>query len=233
MTLCIVTSLYRSDKHLASFLRHAVKVHAGLRRHGIVFEHLLIINDPTDTERKLSAHLSPPFRVIVVPREPIYATWNRGIQETTAPIITFWGVDDIRFVTALLRGIEAIGKGFDAVYFPFIYLRYIRAMGFKLLAKIWVFSPPRYNPERFKTEMHAGPHFMAHRRAFDTNGCFDETFTIAGDFDWWSRFAGTHLKACRIGAISGIFTNDGTTLSGSRSRKQANENESVMSRAHE
>lgn len=231
MQLTIITSIYRSEAHLERFLRRANRIHRSLQRSGISFEHLLIINDATELESALTSDLSPSFRVIKVPREPIYATWNRGIKASQGSVICFWNVDDTRFAKAIFEGVKAIEGGVDAVYFPFIYLRFVYLMSIKLLAKVKVFSPPAYDRGVFKTTMHAGPHFMIHRRTIEKNGYFDETYTIAGDFDWWSRFAHTDLEAKRLNSLSGVFTNDGRTLSGSRSQRQQEENGRILKAA--
>lgn len=228
MRLTITTSLYHSDDHLASFLKRATGVHKELTKNSIEFEHLLVLNDATELEKRLTQDLRSPFKVINVPREPIYASWNRGYTQGTGEVICFWNVDDVRFSRAILAGLNTLSTEIDAVYFPFVYLRFVKFMGWKVPIKIKLVLPPPYDPERFRREMHAGPHFMAHRRAFEENGHFDETFTIAGDFEWWSRFARRDLRARRVNAISGVFTNDGTTLSGSRSQKHQIENERIF-----
>lgn len=230
MRLTITTSIYRSDAHLAKFLRRARLIHKNLSENAIDFEHLLILNDATPLEKKLTQDLQFPFKVGHVPREPIYASWNRGPKEGTGDVICFWSVDDVRFARAIITGLRAIESGIDAVYFPFIYLRFIKIIGFNLLVKAKLVIPPHYDPKRFQHEMHAGPHFMAHRQTFEKNGYFDETFTVAGDFEWWARFARRGLRAQRVNAISGVFTNDGTTLSGSRNERHESENQRVLAR---
>ena len=67
------------------------------------------------------------------------------------------------------------------------------------------------------------PFTMIHKRAFDTIGLFDETFYVAGDYEWCVRAAIAGLTFKKNTAIAGIFTSDGTTLSGSRSTRHAQE----------
>lgn len=225
MKVSIITSIYRGDAHLARFLKEAVAIHKTLLDKDITPEHLLIINDPTPLELELTSHLSKPFRVIVVPREPIYATWNRGVQESTSPFVCFWNVDDTRFAEGVVDGVyRLLESNSDLAYFPFKYKRYIKILGVKILAKIKTFTPPEFDKEIFVKEMHLGPHFMVRRDLFDRIGFFDESFRIAGDFEFQVRAAKRGARFLRILTTSGIFRNDGTTLSGSRSKLHSEEN---------
>lgn len=231
MTLSIITSVYRSEAHLTAFLKRAIEVHEQLRAANIAFEHLLILNDPTQEELRILESCKEHFQIHTVERESIYASWNRGIRASKGENITFWNVDDTRTSSALIAGVSALSGGEQAVYFPFIYKRYIPLFGLHILVKIKKVQPNEFDAKRFETEMHAGPHFMVRRDVFDSVGLFDETFKIAGDFEWWSRFARSGGAAKKIDTVSGVFTNNGKTLSGSKNSLQQVENKRVYDQA--
>lgn len=228
--ISIVTSLYKSELHLPYFLRNAKKVHSDFKNRNVVFEHILIANDYSEEEKNFIENSGLNFKIISVPRETLYASWNRGTRESTYKHITFWSVDDIRFTKAFVKGEEKLAEGFHATYFPYIYKRYTYLFGIKILIMIKIINQINYDRNLFKVGMYAGPHFMFTKEAFDINGKFDETFKIAGDFDWWSRAAKNNLKIAKNNTLSGVFNNDGRTLSGSKNNLQKKENSIVINR---
>lgn len=230
--LSIITSLYKSEVFLEKFISHAEKIHKELKERPIPFEHIIIANDISPFEEATLAKKDDIFTIIKVPRETIYATWNRGIQVSTGEYITFWNVDDIRFVDAFIDGIHTLENGYDATYFPFIYRRYITFFTIPFLVKKVTINPPEYNKALFSKEMHAGPFFIATKRAFATVGLFDESYRIAGDYAWWSRLAKSDLHVIKTNTVAGVFTNNGKTLSGSKNKLQEEENKRVLAHAN-
>lgn len=225
ISISIIVSMYRTDQHLDRFLRDANKLSDDLKQADIVHEIILVVNDSTEKEKHLLASLLAPFKVLFVGREPIYASWNRGLKEAAGEFITPWGVDDTRFAQAIIDGQKKLVEfKADIVYFPFRYHRFIQFFSFPILAKIKTFMPPEFDKEIFVNEMHLGPHFMVRRELFDHIGLFDESFRIAGDFEFQVRAAKRGARLLRALTISGIFRNDGATLSGSRSAVHKEEN---------
>lgn len=226
--ISIVTSLYKSELHLPYFLRNAKKVHSDFKNQNVTFEHILIANDYSEEERMLIGNSGLNFKIISVPRETLYASWNRGTKASIYNHITFWAVDDSRFSKAFIDGMKKLDDGFHATYFPYIYKRYIYLFGIKILVMFKVVNQINYDRDLFKVGMYAGPHFMFTKEAFNISGEFDETFRIAGDFDWWSRAAKNNLKITKTNTLSGVFNNDGRTLSGSKNNLQEKENTLII-----
>ena len=225
--ISIVTSLYKSEKYLPKFFKSVKKVHTGLKKNKIHFEHIIIANDISKEETELIKKSVLNFKLITTPRETLYASWNRGVENSIYKYTTFWSVDDFRFTYAFINGIKKLENGYDATYFPYIYKRYVWILGIKILAMIKIVNPIKYNRELFIKGMYAGPHFIFRKSIFETNGTFNETFKIAGDFDWWSRLAKNNFKIIKTCSLSGIFNNDGRTLSGSKNSLQKKENETI------
>lgn len=223
--------MYRTDKHIERFLCDAQTLSDILIKSGIKHEFILVANDPTDKETLALKLLTSPFRTLYVVREPIYASWNRGILEARGDFITFWGVDDTRFGKAIVDGVTELTKtGNDIGYFPFQYHRFIRFFGLSILAKIKKFTPPKFDRARFMKEMHLGPHFIVRKSVFEKIGYFDAKFKIAGDFEFQARAATNGVTFQFIPTTSGIFRNDGSTLSGSRSTLHKQENELILNK---
>ncbi len=231
MKISIISSLYRSERHLRIWSKRLRAMSVKLIQAKIDFEVIAISNDPTLFERKELELLNvlPWFHVMFVPRESIYATWNRGIKQASGEICTFWNVDDYRNLSGFINGLKKFTEGVNIVYFPYIYLRYIIVLGVPVLVKVKKYVPPEFNKEKFSKAMYVGPFFMFRRELFFSHGEFDPTFEVAGDFEWCVRMA-QMMVFTRANVVAGIFRNDGTTLSGSRSVRHREEILAVLAK---
>jgi hypothetical protein len=88
--------------------------------------------------------------------------------------------------------------------------------------------PQLFNMEIFIKTMQCGPFFMFSKEIANKIGLFDETYRIAGDYEWCARAAKQGARFERNQTIAGIFTSDGKTLSGSKNPLQATENARVV-----
>lgn len=227
--ISIITSIYKSDRHLKFYLKKVEYFKKNAK--DLLFEIYVISNDPSIYEKEILEEFSKKhsfFRVTYVERETLYQSWNRGIEKTQYPIITFWNVDDIRSPNAVKDGINKIKNGSDIIYFPFIYKRYIRIFNIPILIKYKKIIPPEFDYSIFTHGMHCGPFFMFTKKAYEKVGIFNPTFKIAGDFDWCVRAAKSGLVFSKSQVEAGIFSNDGTTLSGSQNNLQCAENSRVL-----
>ena len=188
--LAIITSLYRSNRFLPDYLRRLHLVTREIQQAGLAAEVVVVANDPSARERALLARLAAaPFRatVLEVPRETLYASWNRGIQATTAPVLAPWNVDDIRTGESFIEGCRLLGNGPGLVYFPFAYATEVRMAPF---LRLWL---PReglatpFDRETFRSDGRFGPFMMFTRRLYEATGPFDAWFRVWGDVHWVHR----------------------------------------------
>ncbi len=228
MKISLIASLYKTDLQIVAWSKWLVKFAEELYALKVDFEVIIIANEPTSKEKTYLETLRPYkwIKILEVPRETIYATWNRGLKNSTGNVYGFINVDDIRFAESIADGIERIRNGADFVYFPFIYKRYIRILNFLVPVKIKKFKP--ISPEEaLKVEgMPYGPFWLISKKFMDIVGNFDESFKVAGDYEWSKR---TNTKGVfeLSNVIAGIFTSDGKTLSGSRSQTNVDECERI------
>jgi len=218
-SITLITSLYKSEEYLKKYIRRIKKNADFLLKNNIDFEIVIISNDSTIDERQeleKFKNLNKWIKVFYVSREPLYASWNRGVELAKNEILGFWNVDDVRYPEAIIDGIRLIGEGTELVYFPFWYLRYIRLLGLRILVKKKLILPPPFNRKEFTRSMHCGPFFIFTKSLYKKVGPFDEQFKIAGDFDWCVRAAKvTEFKLSK--EIAGKFIKDGSGLSGRQS----------------
>lgn len=233
--ISIITSMYRTEEHLDAWIKHVLSFAKEATENGLDFEINAIANEPSPIELKYLDKLSeyPWFHLHSVPRESIYASWNRGVQVSTSDVCTFWNVDDIRNTKAMVDGLTLIAKDLNQdeqgsiVYFPFIYKRYVQFLKHNFLVKRITVHPPVFTTEEFVQSMHMGPFFLFTKSAYNRIGGFDEKYTIVGDYEWQARAASSGVRFLRSDKVAGIFTNNGKTLSGSRATKHTTELQSV------
>lgn len=230
--ISIITSLYNSNTYIDKYIKNIENVSLYLTESKIDHEFIIISNSPNEYEknklREIENNKNIQSKIIICERESLYATWNRGIKEAKYSNITFWNVDDIRFPNAIIGGLQKLNNDVDITYFPFIYKRYVRILRLKILAKIKIFKTIEFDKKLFTTGMHVGPFFMVKKDVFSKVGYFDESFKIAGDFDWMVRATKADMIFKKSDILGGIFTNDGNTLSGSKNQLQEEENKRIL-----
>jgi len=230
--ISIITSLYKSDKYLSDFAKNLINFSKELTASKINFEVIVIANDPTAAELSFMKKFGGEdwFRSAVVGREPLYATWNRGIELSKGDIIAFWNVDDIRNADAVIDGARLIDNGADLVNFPFLIKWYLNIFNLFLSVKSKFITPPEYERAEFMRSMHCGPFFMFKKSLYFLVGPFDEQFRIVGDFDWCVRAAEATDKFALSKKSAGIFRVDGGGLSAGGKPLHAIENNVVYRR---
>jgi glycosyltransferase involved in cell wall biosynthesis len=236
--LAIVSSLYRAEPHYSRFAPSVIVALRRLAEQGFRCEHLLVVNDASDTDRatvrRIEASLAdcPGATVspIWTPRECLYASWNRGVGATRARAVAFWNADDVRDPDALAEGIERIRKGAQLVYFDWIAEG--AKKGKKGRTRRRVVTPP-YDPFLYSRQMWFGPFFMFARHLYDTVGPFDEQFEVAGDLDWCVRALHAARRVEKAERAGGAFSSRGAGLSTSRMRRVAREGKWIRLRYQE
>ncbi|RMG88611.1 MAG: glycosyltransferase, partial [Chloroflexi bacterium] len=170
-------------------------------------------NDAQPEERELLEKLASDVddldvQLLFVPRETLYASWNRGIQQARGDILGFWNVDDVRYPDALIvahkifteQRVELVDCGFILQQGRDI--RYVSAT---------------FNPESLSPKTIAGPFFLFHRKLYKKAGSFNDYFCIAGDYEWSKRPAVRESVYQLIKTEGGLFRLHGNNLSNNTS----------------
>jgi len=233
----IVTSLYKSDAYLDAFSYNLWKFAEVLAEESFAFELIVIANEPTERELKFESDFKAQawLKFVSVGREPLYATWNRGVEMAKAEIMGFWNVDDVRFPKAIFEANELFKSGAELVYFPFKIDRYVKILGrpFLIHKQLIDRQIPEFNSKmrkEFERSMLCGPFFMFTKSLYQKVGPFDEQFKIAGDYDWCARAAKISDKLVKAKTVAGEFRVDGSGLSAGGSPRQVVENNVVCRR---
>ena len=226
MKIALISSLYRCEAHLPAYTASLFGFARRVSQAGIAAHYLPIVNDPSQRERQeidslaqaINSEYHGRMTPLYVPRETLYASWNRGLAATDADAFGFWNADDIRAADAFLDGISALQDGADLVDFDFTAVSTARRMGlFPRETRTYVQC--LYNPARFSRRNGIGPFFLAKRSLYESVGAFDSNFRIAGDTEWASRAHG-NCRFQRIPRSGGDFIVHGDNLSNTGSGRE-------------
>jgi len=218
--ISLITSAYRAGRFLERYTSHVLQLAEALSPKKLLVEVVIVLNEPSPEERQMieklvaNAHETGGLTVlpIFVERETLYASWNRGIQASSSPVIGFWNVDDVRYPEALNEGYQLIGQGCDLVDFPYAVVLREKWMGL-IPHERHVTKPINYRPPEISHRHCIGPFFLCSRRLFDQAGLFDKHFRISGDLDWSMRPSVRGCHFCPGNQVAGTFFHHGSNLS--------------------
>jgi glycosyltransferase involved in cell wall biosynthesis len=230
--ISIIISLYNSDRYINKLRGKLLRIAKLFNKKSLEFEIIIVFNDPNEKELKFIEKLKKEawFKYIIVERETVFASWNRGLSIAKGEAIGFWNADDTRFADAIIDGFNFIKNGADLVYFPFHIVWVLRFGSIAVPVKYRYISPPTYSQQEFSSSMHCGPFFMISKKFYNRVGPFDEQFKISGDFDWCVRAAKISKKFVLSKKNAGIFNVDGRGLSSGVNPQLVAENKIICKR---
>lgn len=209
--ISLITSLYRSDKHLPLYIARIQKIATQL---DLSLQIVVVVNDATDTETTLLEKFSKQeivaVKVIHCERETLYASWNRGIAQADSDILGFWNVDDKRTAEGLAEGYCLLSSSVELVDFAFTIQQNDLSDN----------HPAQYNPHDLSPKTGTSPFFMFHRDLYTLAKPFNPHFRITGDFEWCKRDVVRQAKVTQSDTIAGTFILHGDNLSASANPRE-------------
>jgi GT2 family glycosyltransferase len=207
--LTIVTSLYKGEKYIHSFLENIVT-------QTIFNECELVIidaNSPEDEHKVINAYvkLYPNIKYLRLNENiGIYEAWNLAIKESNSEFITNANVDDSHRNDAFELKIQALrlNPQIDVVYSD-VYYSYLENAPFDIVAKCGLrtnFS----TANKFNLFSYNSPHNspMWRRSLHDKIGYFDTQYKSAGDYEFWLRAAFSGSSFMKINDIVVVYYNN-------------------------
>lgn len=183
--ISVITSLFNCQQYLNGYFQAAAQI-----ENKDEIEILLIHNAPKEDELKIINDFLPglPFiKHIIVEREGLYNTWNRGVKMAKGNYVTTWNVDDVRLPHSLSDQADALDKNADAV---------LAYGNFKIVNKYGNtegkdVNEPEFdsNNNTFRKKFHIGCFPMWRKEIHDSIGYFDEQFRLIADLDFQIRVA--------------------------------------------
>ncbi len=186
--ITVITSLFNCRQYLEGYFAAA-----SLIENKEEIEILLIHNSPQPEELEIIDKYLPqlPFiKHIVIEREGLYATWNRGVKMAQGEYVTTWNVDDIRLPHSLMDQADALDKNPEAVlaYGDFkIVSKYGSTEGYSV-------NEPQFSKDNytFQRNHHIGCFPMWRKDIHNKIGYFDEQFRLIADLDFQIKIAKTY-----------------------------------------
>ena len=125
-------------------------------------------------------------------RKNVYATWNRGIQAAHGKYITNANTDDRHKADAFEQMVNTLeSMPHIALVYGNTYVTETENESFDRHTRVRAYNSPDFDALRLVSDCFIGPQPMWRKSARDKYGYFDESFECAGDWEFWSRMAGT------------------------------------------
>lgn len=154
------------------------------------YEVLVVDDGSTDDSRSILEKYETRIRPIFQPNRGVSAARNRGIAESTAPVVAFLDSDDMWHPQKLARQIERLDDA--SVGMVYTGLRYVDADG-TTLGTIVDGSSGRVLEDmallRSPGIPASGSSALVRRSVLDDVGHFDELLSTSADWDMWRRIA--------------------------------------------
>jgi hypothetical protein len=178
--ISLITSLYRSESHLPAYVGRVQQMADALAAADIALQLVLVANEPTPAEH---AHLTTlqgvqnaAVLLLQVPRESVYASWNRGFRAAAHDVLGPWNVDDERDPQATITAAKHLHNGAELIDMPHEVVTEQRTQ-----------QRPPYNPLKLSPKLCLSPFFLFTRPLYEHVGSFDDAFRVAGDLEWCWR----------------------------------------------
>jgi glycosyltransferase involved in cell wall biosynthesis len=205
MKTSIILSLYNCEKYLKKYLEDA------LNQKGInEIEFSIVHNEPTDKEKEIIDKYRNRLNIIYkeVPLEPLYASWNKAIKQSTGEYLACWNVDDLREYDSIANMVRTLDYNQDAG-FTYGDIIIVNQFGNK---KGKYIKTPSFTKKLGTSGAIGGPFFMWRRSLIEKVGYFDEQFKSGGDFDYTVRLS-IFSKGTKTNGLLGYFLHEGLGLS--------------------
>ena len=225
MKISVITSLYKCEKYLTGFLKHLSKTD-NLNECEFIFIH----NKPQGNEEKIIEHFimeHPEINVKYLKLdyvETLYASWNRGVNNSGGKYIAIWNVDDIRLPDSLRIQAQTLDENSNAM------MSYGDTYGMENYGILEgeIICSPAY-PEKksdFLKSCHIQCFPMWRREIHNKIGYFDEQYRLVGDYEFQIR-AARNFELIKANKVLGYYlVNEKNKLS-SNFRLQNTERTSV------
>ena len=155
--------------------------------------------------REFQQHYSNIIYLRTAKREGVYAAWNRGIKSARGKYVTNANTDDrhkrnaFECMAAVLEARPDI-----ALVYANVYVTTTENETFEKHARMGVQRLPEFNLAKLIQRCFIGPQPMWRMGVHAKYGHFDESFEVAGDWEFWLRLAVTE-KFLHLDEFLGLY----------------------------
>ncbi|MFQ5645030.1 MAG: glycosyltransferase, partial [Thiogranum sp.] len=224
-----IVSTYNSEKYLAGCLDD-LEAQSIADRLEIIVVDSGSQQDERSVVEKFQQRYSNIRYIRTEQRETIYAAWNRAIAEASGKYLTNANTDDRHLPGAYARMVSELEANPDAalVYADSAVTR-VENVGFAEAPLEAYFRWPEFDPRHLFSVCYIGPQPMWRRSLHEKYGYFDAGMTVAGDYDFWLRMAGTEIFR-HIPEVLGLYLASANSIEHAFAGAGATESETARQR---
>jgi glycosyltransferase involved in cell wall biosynthesis len=187
MILSALVSVYNAERFLRGCLDD-------LLQQTIARDLEIIVIDAASPQREaeiVREYAHPNLVYLRAPRrEPLYASWNRGIRAARGTYLTTANADDRHRRDGLERLVEVLERDRGAAFsYADVAVTLRENATFDDLRPFVFYRWPDFDRRRLFRAAFIGPQPVWRRALHERYGFFDESFVAAGDYEFWLRLA--------------------------------------------
>lgn len=163
-------------------------------------------------------------------RQSLYAAWNRGIQAARGKYITNANTDDRHKHDAFERLVATLeGRPDIALVYANAHVTTTENETFANHTRVGELNWPYFDPLELLKRCCVGPQPMWRKRLHETYGYFDESFEVAGDWEFWLRIA-ENETFLHLREVLGLYLSSPTGVENRNAARLGQENLRVRQR---
>jgi glycosyltransferase involved in cell wall biosynthesis len=224
-----LVSTYKSERFIRGCLEDLAAQTIFARTEVIVIDSASPENEAAIVREFHKTH--PNIRYLRTPqRESLYAAWNRGIALATGRYLTNANTDDRHAPTAF----EKLASYLDdrpaiGVVYATTAITDIENQRFEVAPRTGKFKARKFDRRRLFWDCLPGPQPMWRKELHNKFGLFDESFEVAGDYEFWLRIS-RGVQFGHIPECLGVFLASSGSLAHSSNTRTELEAESARDR---
>jgi glycosyltransferase involved in cell wall biosynthesis len=224
----VITSIFKSGKFIDHFLQD-------IKRQSIFNQCEFLLLDANSPDNEIES-IKPystfsNIKYINIGKCSVYEAWNKGIEISSAPLLTNWNTDDRRAYNSLEKQAEFLECNFysDVCYGQTL-ITYKENELFELSESKEIY--PAYEGTLQNHFMHNSPHClpMWKKSIHNRLGMFDTSYFSAADYDMWFRVLKGGGKLSNIGFTTGLYYRNPIGISSNKETLQKAIEEVLMVR---
>lgn len=138
--------------------------------------------------------------------QTIYSAWNQAIKTAQGRYLTSANTDDRHVFYAYERMRDTLDERKDiALVYADCWITEEDNQTFEKINLKGVFAWKDFSLEQLKKGCFMGPQPMWRKELHDKYGYFDESFTVAGDWEFWLRMASCGTQFLHLHEVLGIY----------------------------
>lgn len=199
-----IVSTYNAEKYINDCLKDLEN--QSIRKS---LEIIVVNSGSQENEREIVRRFQKNYsniKYIETEHESIYTAWNRALYIASGRYITNANTDDRHVFYAYERMRDTLDERKDiALVYADCWVTEEDNQTFEKINLKGIYAWKDFSFEQLKRSCFMGPQPMWRKELHDKYGYFDESFTVAGDWEFWLRMASQGEKFLHLREVLGIY----------------------------